>query len=77
MTIYEIIAANQSLLKVLKENAVNATDVENLDLYREFKAMKKKQHKTVYCVAVLADKYGMSHRTVYNIVKHFRTEVTL
>lgn len=77
MDCYELIKANESLLKILKQNQINANDIEDLSIYEEFRAMKKHDHKTTYCVAVLADKYGKSQRTIYNIINHFRANVEL
>lgn len=77
MDCYELIKANESLLKILKQNQINANDIEDLSIYEEFRAMKKHDHKTTYCVAVLADKYGKSQRTIYNIINHFRAKVEL
>lgn len=77
MTCYELIRANKSLLQLMKENQITVNDVETLQIYEEFRAMKKHNHKTVYCVAVLADKYEKSQRTIYNIIDHFRKNVTM
>lgn len=77
MNCYELIKANQSLLQLMKDNQVTVNDVDTLVIYEEFRSMKKHNHKTVYCVAVLADKYGKSQRTIYNIIDHFRKSVSI
>lgn len=77
MNCYEIIKANASLLQILKNNQIGVNDIDNLHIYEEFRAMKKQNHKTVYCVCVLADKYGKSQRSIYNIINHFRSVLVL
>lgn len=77
MNCYELIKSNENLLRILKDNQISANDIDNLQIYEEFRAMKKQNHKTVYCVCVLADKYRKSQRTIYNIVDHFRTTVSI
>ncbi len=77
MNCYELIKSNSSLLQILKSNQISVNDIDNLKIYEEFSKMKKQNHKTVYCVCVLADKYGKSQRTIYNIIDHFRRDVVL
>ncbi len=77
MNCYELIKANASLLQILKDNQISVNDIDNLKIYEEFRAMKKQNHKTVYCVCVLADKYEKSQRTIYNIIDHFRGNVSI
>ena len=77
MNCYELIKSNSSLLQILKNNQISVNDIDNLQIYEEFREMKKQNHKIVYCVYVLADKYGKSQRTIYNIIDHFRSNVTI
>ncbi len=77
MNCYELIKSNSSLLQILRNNQISVNDIDNLQIYEEFREMKKQNHKTVYCVCVLADKYGKSQRTIYNIIDHFRSNVTI
>lgn len=77
MNCYELIKSNSSLLQILRNNQISVNDIDNLQIYEEFREMKKQKHKTVYCVCVLADKYGKSQRTIYNIIDHFRSNVTI
>ena len=68
MNCYELIKANQSLLQVLKNNKISVNDIDSLQIYEEFRAMKKHSHKTIYCVSVLADKYGRSQPTISSTI---------
>ena len=52
-------------------------DIRYIDLYAEFKAMKAGGDKTTYAVLHLADKYGVSERKVYDVIKRFGKQCTL
>lgn len=75
MTLYEILKSNESLVNILRKNNVSMADIENLAIYERFAEMKAKGHKTIYCIAVLGTEYGKSERTMYEIIKKFRTSV--
>jgi hypothetical protein len=72
MTVYEAIAANAELLTALAHADVTVEDVKNLPLYQDFCAMQSDGHKTIYIVASLCDKYVVSERQVWRIVKKFK-----
>lgn len=52
-------------------------DVNYIDLYSEFVAMKCKGEKTTYAVLHLAEKYSVCERKVYDIIKRFGKSCTL
>ena len=49
-------------------------DTRYIDLFGEFNDMVLAGEKVSYAVAVLAEKYGISERKVYNLVRHFRND---
>ena len=69
MTNYELLTMNRSMVEVLLANHVNINDVQNLEIYTQFCEMKKQGHKVSYITVFLADKYGMTDRGIYKIVK--------
>jgi len=77
MTRYELMKLNQSLMKVLAENAIDPKDVMHLELVTEYKAMKTKGHKIGYIIYHLSEKYGMSERGVYKLIDRMRKNVKL
>lgn len=77
MTRFELIKANESLIKVLAENNIGLKDIENLSLAEEFKAMKAKRHKIGYIICHLGEKYGKSERAIYNIMDRMSKKVKL
>ena len=46
-------------------------------LYTEYEVMKKQGEKTTYAVAFLANKYSVSERKVYDVIKRFGKHSTL
>ena len=64
MKIYEIIAFNREILD------------KHLPLYNDYRAMKARREKMTYIVAVLAERYAVSERKVYNIIAHLEKDCT-
>lgn len=77
MTKYEIIKAHSEFFRILNTNGIDPKEVQYIPLVDEYKAMKAKRHKTCYIVYYLSDKYGISERSVYKIVKRFSKKVVL
>ena len=52
-------------------------DAEYINLYTDYHKLKENGEKVSYIVAVLADRYDISERTVYSLVKRFSSECNL
>jgi hypothetical protein len=74
---YEILKMNASLLQLLSKNGVSVNDVNYLDVFDEFMEMKKQGLKVRYIALTLADKYGMTDRSIFKIVKRMSQESSL
>lgn len=72
MTIFEILNFNRELLDRLKNSGIRLEDTDYIDLFADFSDMVKSGNKVTYAVAVLANKYSISERKVYSLIKHFR-----
>lgn len=77
MTIYEILNFNREFLERLQRAGARLGDIAYVDLFGDFTEMVDAGEKVSYVVAVLADRYGVSERTIYNVVKRFSTTATL
>ena len=75
MTRYEIIKMNEQLFKLMKKNSIDIGDVQYLALFEEYKRMKAKKHKVSYIVCFLSDKYDITERGIYKIIKRFGERV--
>lgn len=77
MTNYELLLMNRSMVEVLLANHINIQDVHNLQIYEQFEEMKKQGHKVSYITVFLADKYGMTERGIYKIVKRLNRQISV
>lgn len=76
MTTFQLLKANESLLRLITENKVNVADMNHLDLYLKYEEMKKEGHKVGYIVVYLADKYGMTDRGVYKVIRRLSKQIS-
>ncbi len=74
MTAFEILKFNREMLERLGRMGVRLDDTRYIDLFSEFCDMVNSGDKVSYAVAVLADRYGVSERKVYSLLRHFRTD---
>lgn len=77
MKVIEILNLNKELRKNFRQAGIRIEDVEYIELYKEYQSLYNKGEKTTYIVSVLADKYDISERTVYDIIKRFKTDCNL
>lgn len=76
MTLYEILNFNKELLQRLQSVGAKTEDCRYIELYAEYTKMKGAGDKVTYIVSVLAEKYDISVRNVYNIVRRFEKHCT-
>lgn len=69
MKVYEILSLNHDFLKMLQKFGISLDDGKWVELYHEYKKMKDMDHKMVYIVAFLSEKYEICERKVYKIIK--------
>ena len=77
MKVIEIINLNKELLKIFRKVGIRLDDVQYIDLYNEYRELQGKGNKVSYIVAVLADRYGISERKVYSLIKRFQSDCNL
>ena len=76
MKVYELLALNRELLERMCAAGVRLDDVRYVGLYRDYLRMKPAPRKVSYIVAVLAERYGVSERKVYGLLKRFGSDCT-
>lgn len=71
----ELILFNKELFQKLKQAGVKLDDYKYCDLYRDYVEMSRTMpnRKTVFLT--LSERYGITDRQVYNIVKHMEESV--
>lgn len=77
MTLFEALKFNREPLEMLISLGGKQDDLRFIDLYTEYEVMKKQGEKTTYAVASLANKYSVSERKVYDVIKRFGKHCTL
>ena len=74
MTIYEILSFNKELLQRLFNAGIRTSDCLYVDLFDDYTRMRAEGEKTTYIVAVLSDKYALSERKVYDIIRYLSSD---
>lgn len=77
MTVFETLNLNKELLKRLTEIGFKPDDCKYIDLYSEYERMRMSGDKVTYIVSVLADKYDVSERKIYGVIKRFGKDCTV
>lgn len=74
MKVIEIVSFNKELLGKIKAAGIHLDDYMYVELYNEYNAMRKNGEKIVYIVTVLSEKYNVSERKIYYLIKRFNGE---
>lgn len=77
MKVIEILNLNKELLKKFQTAGIRMEDVQYIDLFNEYLALVTQGEKVSYIVAILADKYTISERKVYDLIKRFKSDCNL
>lgn len=74
MKIIEVLKFNRELIKRLKIAGIRLEDEEFVDLYTDYTNLLKRGEKVSYIVALLSERYGVSERKVYMLIKRFGSD---
>ena len=77
MKVIEVLNLNKELLKKFQQVGIRLDDVQYVDLYDEYKKMLANGDKVSYIIATLADKYEVSERKVYDLIRRFKADRNL
>ena len=73
MKVIEILNFNKELLNRIRGIGIRLSDCRYIDLYNEYQTLQMQGEKITYIVAVLSEKYSISERKVYDLVKRFNS----
>ena len=76
MKIIEVLKFNRELIKRLRMAGIRLEDEQFVDLYSDYTTLLTKGEKVSYIVAILSERYAVSERKVYGLIKHFQTDCT-
>lgn len=71
MNLYEALKISGCIIPTLCRLGYKHGDYKHINLFEDYISMKCGGAKITYIVAILADKYCVSERTVYNVIKRF------
>lgn len=74
MKVFELINFNRELLEKLQDAGIRLDDVQYIDLYSDYMNMYRHGEKVSYIVAVLSEKYAVSERKVYGLLKRYQSD---
>ena len=74
MKIIEVLKFNRELIKKLKIAGIRLEDEEFVDLYTDYTMLLEHGEKVSYIVARLSDKYAVSERKVYMLIKRCQSD---
>lgn len=69
MKVIELLKIGQNMLETLQESCIRVTDVRFVEMYDEYVRMNADGHKKSYISAVLSEKYKISERQFFYIIK--------
>lgn len=76
MTVFEVLNFNKELLKRLSDIGFKTGDCNYIELYSDYDRMRKSGEKVTYIVSVLSEKYNVSERKIYGVIKRFGKDCT-
>ena len=74
MKIIEVLKFSRELIKRLKIAGIRLEDEEFVDLYTDYTTLLNRGEKVSYIVARLSEKYAVSERKVYMLIKRFQSD---
>lgn len=74
MKVFEILKLNRDLLNICRDVGIRMDDVQYIELYNDYNRLLAAGEKVSYIVAVLAERYAISERKVYALIKRLRAD---
>lgn len=74
MKVIEVLKFNRELIKRLKMAEIRLEDEKFVDLYTDYTTLLEQGEKVSYITAYLSEKYAVSERTVYGLIKRFQSD---
>lgn len=77
MRAIELVKFCDKILKTLSNSGINTSDCRYINLFDEYEDMVLKGEKTTFAVARLSERYNISERSVYRIIRRFKSTATI
>ena len=69
MTVYEALKLCGGVIEKLEDAGAKPSDHKYVRLFEDYQNARKRGEKVSYIVAILAERYNVSERNIYDIVK--------
>ena len=69
MKVIEIMKMSRTSLELLQRSCISMKDLRFIDLYEDYERMASAGEKITYLVSYLAQKYHISERKVYYVIR--------
>jgi AmiR/NasT family two-component response regulator len=77
MKVIEVLKLGKEMMKVLQESCIKMEDYRYIEMYEKYKDIVARGGKTSYAVAVLSERYGISERKVYYLLRKLSKDCTI
>lgn len=77
MTYCELLQTAESIVKALRKADARLTDIDHLEMHRNFKRLVKEGHKMEYILQYLSDVYGYHPRHIRRICDRLDKEISM
>lgn len=74
MKVIELLKICRNLLETLQNSCINIKDVRFVEMYEEYEHFMEQKHKITYIAATLSEKYGISERKFFYLIKRFEED---
>lgn len=71
MKVIEILKLGRNIAKALHDSCIKLSDFRYIEMYDEYMEIIGSGEKSTYAVAILSEKYSISERQVYYLIKKF------
>lgn len=71
----DLIMFNAEMMRKQKEAGIRLDDYKYVDMWRDYVEMLKTAESRKEVMLSLADRYGITDRQVYNIIKHLEKKI--
>ena len=71
----DLVEFNKELFQKLKQAGIKLEDYRYCDLYRDYVELSRREGSRKVVILTLAQRYGITDRQVYNIVRHMEHPV--
>lgn len=71
MIVADLVKIGAKMMEMLSKNGIDMCDYKYIPLYDEYREIVEHGDKTTYAVTFLSEKYNISERSIYRLLKRF------